>query len=67
MLVTFGPNVSNLPAPHSGGLLNGVRKSAICMVKNLNKTPVIYSGGNSIDQFIGNLFVHLEKFCEYCR
>lgn len=37
MLVTFCPNVSNLPEGASECLLSEVRKSAICMVKNLNK------------------------------
>ena len=37
MLVTFGPNVSNLPAPRSGGLLEGVREVPAEAVNNLNK------------------------------
>ena len=37
MLVTFGPNVSNLPDPLSKGLLDGVPDRFITSVKNLNK------------------------------
>ena len=37
MLVTFGPNVSNLPDPLSKGLLDGVPDRFITLVKNLNK------------------------------
>lgn len=37
MLVTFGPNVTNLPSPLSENLLEGVSDRLIDLVKNLNR------------------------------
>ena len=41
MLVTFGPNVSNIPAPRSEGVLRGVGKIDSMTIKDVNTERVV--------------------------
>ena len=43
MLVTFDPNVTNIPAPHSDALLSGGPDKLINSIKNFNKTKEEHS------------------------
>ena len=62
MLVTFGPNVSNLPAPRSECLLEAVGGLGCRMVINLNKAPCFRSYWQLFSPFqIGYLMFNEQK------
>ncbi len=63
MLVTFGPNVSNLPVPRSEGLLEGVRKVPTEAVNNLNKRKELCFHFLPLPSI---LLIHRRRYTELC-